>query len=540
MIKFRDLRLKNKILFSYFILIVIFLVLGIYYINATKRINRIIRNIELHNVPEIELIAEIERSVLNIKELRGQLGHVHGLSSLAEIKESVKIYFEKTSDNISEFNQRLNVDVLEAGRALKVKALFKKYYGLINLEIENILNGNVNWEIDDYSVLAELEEELSNLRNDAVASLSLGLGSVWITASQMRIRYMWMLISLIFVSVVLSLFMVKGITLPIKNLLESMKRLGKGELDYHLEVKSKDEIGELQMGFLNMVVRLKTAQEALIDEKRLLEAKVKERTVDLEESHLRILKTNEELRIAQAQLIQQAKMAAVGLLTGGIAHGINNPLTGVLNNVQLLKMELEKNKVMGLAESREFLDIIESSALRCKVLVQNLLEFSRLEKEPSVPVEINLALEKIIALADSQVKFDEIKIIKELADGLPLVKIGVSSFEQVILDILNNARWGLRDKQGAVLKFKTFLLEEKGLVVIEITDNGCGIKKEDCARIFEPFFTTKKVGEGTGLGLSIAYKIIKDFGGHLEAESEGPGQGAVFRINLPAIKIGGS
>lgn len=311
---------------------------------------------------------------------------------------------------------------------------------------------------------------------------------------------------------------------------------------------------------IKMVEELKTAKNKIENYSRTLEDKVTERTKDLMESiresderrraitnmledineaHKQLAKTNQELKEAQAKLIQSAKMAAVGQLAGGVAHEINNPLTGVLNNIQLIKLESEANKDLVLSpDLKGLLDIIEESALRCKRITQGLLDFSRVGKKPYQATSINEVVEKALQLAEYEIKLEGAKVIKELNPEIPLLIADPNQLQQIILNILNNAKWAVHNTQGvaektAQIRVKTFASGDNKYIIVEISDNGCGIEKEDLSHMFEPFFTTKKPGEGTGLGLSICYGIIKEHGGTIEVESEGKDKGATFRISLP-------
>ena len=258
------------------------------------------------------------------------------------------------------------------------------------------------------------------------------------------------------------------------------------------------------------------------------------------QSEEELIKAHEELKSTQAQLVQSAKMASVGQLAGGVAHEINNPLTGVLNNVQLIKMELADKVDFKIDDFKELLDIIEESAQRCAKITRSLLEFSRSPKETLAPVSLNEAVEKVAALISHELKLQNIIIEKQLEPDLPPASGNFQLLQQCIFDIITNARWAIRKKSenaGGVITIKTHYDDHLGKTVnISISDTGVGIARENLGKIFEPFFTTKPVGEGTGLGLSIVYNIIKEHNGIVTVESE-PGQGAVFKISLPAIII---
>lgn len=243
----------------------------------------------------------------------------------------------------------------------------------------------------------------------------------------------------------------------------------------------------------------------------------------------------EQLKATQFQLVQSAKMASVGQLAGGVAHEINNPLTGVLNNVQLIKMEAELKKGFNLDDFKVLLNVIEESALRCKKITESLLSFSRSATGKFVPVSLNELTEKVVTLINYEMKLQNIAILTELQANLPQVIGDPQLLQQIIFDLIGNAKWAVEKKMpktNGVITIKTSFHSENKRVSVSISDTGVGIPKENLEKIFEPFFTTKPVGEGTGLGLSIVYSIVKQHSGDIKVESQ-PGQGATFKISLP-------
>lgn len=252
-------------------------------------------------------------------------------------------------------------------------------------------------------------------------------------------------------------------------------------------------------------------------------------------------KVEEELRIAyeklkntQAQLVQAAKMAAVGQLASGLAHEINNPLTGVLNNVQLVKTELEQKKHYTVSQLQEILDVVEESALRCRKIIRSLLDFSRTSRGPFQLVALNDAIEKTLILIGHEAKAEKITIEANFQVDLPNILGDTQLLQQAIFDIIANARWAIAQagKDGGKIAIKTEYAPQIRAVVVSISDTGIGIPKENLDKIFEPFFTTKPVGQGTGLGLSIAYGIIKEHKGEISVESE-INKGTTLRMVLP-------
>jgi signal transduction histidine kinase len=229
-------------------------------------------------------------------------------------------------------------------------------------------------------------------------------------------------------------------------------------------------------------------------------------------------------------------MSAIGQLAGGVAHEINNPLTGVLNNVQLIKLELESRKEFKLKDFRQLLDIIEESAQRCARVTRALLDFSRRSRGEFAPLDINEVIESAFVLGSHELKLEGIEIVKKLSPNLPLVLGNSTQLQQVLLNLMSNAKNALKQiEKEKKLAVRTSFLSDKKLVRVEFSDNGCGIPRENLSKIFEPFFTTAEVGKGTGLGLSISYGIIQAHKGNIEVTSE-EGKGTTFTISLPVTK----
>lgn len=237
----------------------------------------------------------------------------------------------------------------------------------------------------------------------------------------------------------------------------------------------------------------------------------------------------EEKRLQQ-ELIQQEKMAAIGMLAGGVAHEINNPLGGIIAFAQLIKRDLgEDDKV--------YPDIleIESAAMRCKKIVQDLLDFSRMSSgKQKQLLDVNPLIEKVTPFIKMELK--SLNIIMETDFEYPLPEIygDTNRLEQVFLNLLTNACHSM--KKGGHLKIKTYYNKAASSVCIEVSDTGCGISKDELPKIFDPFFTTKRPGQGTGLGLSISYRIVREHGGKIDVKSKS-GKGTTFTIFLPRAEI---
>lgn len=232
-----------------------------------------------------------------------------------------------------------------------------------------------------------------------------------------------------------------------------------------------------------------------------------------------------DLQATQQQLVQSEKLAGIGQLVSGVAHELNNPLTGVWGTIQLI-MRREIDETL-----REDLEVIQNEALRAVKIVQNLLSFARESRFEKSSRSINEALEQTLEMRAYVMKVSGIEMETELQPDLPDAWFDVHQVQQAFLNIVVNAEQAMSEAHGGgKLLVKTEKVDEK--IRISFTDNGPGISKENQARIFDPFFTTKEVGKGTGLGLSICYGIVQDHGGVLRVESE-VGKGATFTIEIP-------
>lgn len=236
-------------------------------------------------------------------------------------------------------------------------------------------------------------------------------------------------------------------------------------------------------------------------------------------------------RLLQRKLVQSEKMAAIGMLAGGVAHEINNPLGGILAFAQLIRQELPLESPL-----QNDVKEIQEAAKRCKKIVEDLLSFSRpsadLEKSPQ---DLNQLVEKILPLLRLKFREGSITVRTEYGTSLPPVWGDANRLQQVFLNLLQNA--GESMKGGGTVTIRTRRAPAGSEVVLEVADQGMGIAPEDVERIFEPFFTTKGL-RGTGLGLSICDSIIQDHRGRIDVESE-RGKGSLFRVVLPAWEKGG-
>jgi two-component system NtrC family sensor kinase len=297
---------------------------------------------------------------------------------------------------------------------------------------------------------------------------------------------------------------------PLQQMVVATQEIARGDLSHKVELHSQDEIGRLADSFNCMTDNLREANEKLMDWTRTLEKRVEERTSELQEM--------------QAHLVQSEKLASLGKLAAGIAHEINNPLGGILIYSHLILEDTPKD-----IPAYENLKKIVKETTRCKNIVKSLLEFARPKEPEMVLSDITEVIERALEIVERQALFQNIAIRKDYAP-LPKVVADASQLQQVFMNIILNAAEAM-DGCG-MLTIRTAIHEAAGILSVEFTDTGHGIKPEDMKRLFEPFFSTKEVGQGTGLGLAISYSIIHKHGGNIQVRSE-PGKGSTFAIQLP-------
>jgi two-component system NtrC family sensor kinase len=220
----------------------------------------------------------------------------------------------------------------------------------------------------------------------------------------------------------------------------------------------------------------------------------------------------------------------VGELAAGIAHEINNPVAIMVEEAGWIEDLLEEDGTCeDPAEVRRALKQIKNQGARCKQITHKLLSFARKTDPELRKVQLNELIDEVVALSEQRVKYSNVKLNLNLARHLPEVYVSPSEFEQVLLNLVNNALDAM-GPEGGTLEITTRV--DGGQVVVDVADTGQGIPKANLARIFDPFFTTKPVGKGTGLGLSICYGIIKKMEGEISVNSA-VGLGTTFHVRLP-------
>ncbi len=310
-----------------------------------------------------------------------------------------------------------------------------------------------------------------------------------------------------------SFLVARSTTRGLARIESAARALGAGELGVTLPEGGGDEVAQVSRTFNAMGRELQTSRVKLERWNEELQREVEARTRELKEAH--------------AQLVEAQKLAALGQLGAGVAHEINNPLTGILGHAQLLLEEKPDGH-----PDRETLASIEALARRCREITQNLLRFSQQRPDPAFEeVDLNRVVADAVALAEGQVRASGIPLDLDLAAPPPRVNGDPGHLAQVVLNLVSNARTACAGKPGAGIAVSTARSGEE--VEIRVRDGGKGIAPEHLPRIFEPFFTTKDQWSNVGLGLSVSYRIVSEHGGRIRVESR-PGEGSTFTVRLPA------
>ncbi|HWX25464.1 MAG TPA: ATP-binding protein, partial [Vicinamibacteria bacterium] len=228
----------------------------------------------------------------------------------------------------------------------------------------------------------------------------------------------------------------------------------------------------------------------------------------------------------EEHLQHSEKMASIGLLAAGVAHEVNTPLTGISSYTQMLRGQVDV-----LDPRAGLLEKIEKQTFRAAKIINNLLNFSRSARPELEPLDVNKVLLEVLSLLEHQLEAGRIKVRKDLTE-VPRVRGNESRIQQVFFNLILNARDAM--PRGGWLTLKTFADDDT--VVLEVSDTGHGIKREDIKRIYDPFFTTKGIGRGTGLGLSVSYGILQEHGGAIFVDSV-QGKGTTFQVALPALEL---
>jgi|GEM_PF-4347821 len=346
----------------------------------------------------------------------------------------------------------------------------ERLYAVASRELQTLIPLIVNQSRN------KMEQEISKVNKTKIDAL--------------KIIIIEMIIAFI-IGIIIAMLISRNIVKAVLKLMETIDIIKKGNFKARVDIKSNDELGILGNYFNKMLNKI----EFITQKQQLL----------------------------QKQIITSEKLASLGRLSAGIAHEINNPLTGILTFSHLILKKMDKND-----QVKEDIETIIKEATRCRNIIRELLDFARDSKTEKKLSNINKIIDDSLSLVKSQKKFTKMKVITNLSDSIPLIFVDPGQLEQVFLNIILNSFEAMQE--GGELKISSYTKNE--FVFIEFVDEGYGILQENINKVFEPFFTTKGEYKGTGLGLAVSYGIIEKHNGSINIESN-PGEGTEVIIKLP-------
>ena len=337
-----------------------------------------------------------------------------------------------------------------------------------------------------------------------------------------------MFLALMLISALVAIRGAKSIFRPVEVMSSVVEATRKGKQTRIGAVTSRDEIGVLASEFDAMLDLLHQRNQEILASADQLEHKVTERTAELQQKNEDLHRTISVLQETRQKLVNAEKLAALGELTAGVAHEINNPTAVMLGNIDVLVDELGP----AIAPVQHEVDLIIEQIYRIKDIINNLLHYAHPEDYDGYMAEVDVnelvhQTLKLISHYQNKYRFDiqlELKAVRG-------IRINQQELKQVIVNLLVNAIHAIDENDGWI-RIITRDWADKG-VAISIEDNGTGMDEVAMSRIFNPFYSTKMQGEGTGLGLSVSYGLIRRYGGNLTVRSS-PGEGACFTIWLRA------
>ena len=382
-------------------------------------------------------------------------------------------------------------NISESGKVYTDESLWKAVTGLEQTEISD-------GRFQNEPILKITAPLNIDTKRWGIIQIGLSTKEVYESIDSLRKEIIFLIILCSMISLMIISIGAKVLARPVSKLskiMDGIKSHGDLEIEnQYVELKDRrDEIGELQKSFLWMLQRLREADR---EHKKTVEV-----------------------------LSQTEKMVAIGRLAAGVAHEINNPLSGMT----LCFKNLMETNVDNLTREKLVM-AINDGLQKIKNIVGHLLDFSRMTVTEKTPVDLNNLINRLLVLLNYPASKKNIEIINDLSDDISEILIDENKMSQVFMNIMINAVQAMDDGGRLTIRTKA----DDGFCVVSIEDTGGGIAPDIMSHIFDPFFTTKGIGEGTGLGLSVSKGIVEQHGGMIEVDSE-VGAGTTFKIKLPLV-----
>lgn len=362
----------------------------------------------------------------------------------------------------------------------------------------------------DQTILGVLDVQMSLNELDRAASRAKFLISIIIVS--------FILLAIVFIASVVYIMVHR----PISILEIGTDKLAKGELDYRIKMRRKDELGNLALSINDMAINLNEADTELRNWSKLLEKRVEEKSAELEQ--------------VNKELLQIEKMASLGKMAASVAHELNNPLAGILTFAKLLIKKI-KNKPSHHFEKDNFLEKLEhirSESMRCGNIVRNLLTFARGSATNFHECILRDIIERALKIVNHHIELAKITVNQRINIQPETIICDPDQLLQAFVALMVNAVEAMPDGGKLEVTAEHFD-QDADRVIIQIKDTGVGIPEEVKDNILEPFFTTKKDQNGVGLGLSVVYGIIQRHHGKIWLQSQRD-KGTTFFIELPVAQ----
>jgi two-component system, NtrC family, sensor kinase len=370
------------------------------------------------------------------------------------------------------------------------------------------------WRLDNEHEVSDLRKDVETLRERA-GELPRHLHDRFRElASEVRNEYRWAISIAWGTAILTSILLIwaiqlfrKWIARPLATLVQGSRRVAAGQFDHRIHLETDDEMRELADSMNAMTVRFQEIRDDL-------DCQVRERT---------------------KQVVRSEQLASVGFLAAGVAHEINNPLASIAMCSESLEGRLAE-LLDGVSDDRSderevvrnYLEMIQKEAFRCKQITEKLLDFSRMGDPERHHTDLRELVAGVIEMIRHLGKYQDKNVV--LQDGVPvLAEVCPQELKQVVLNLITNGLDSI--EPGGRVKVSVLIQRTDAHLIVE--DNGCGMTEEVIRHLFEPFFTRRRGGQGTGLGLSISYRIVEEHDGQILAQSAGAGKGSTFTVVLP-------
>ena len=514
--------IRNKLLLGIALLLVILGTLSFSGFRGVYAYRELVKSIS-RRAQELPLATDLAQNVSDLRVTLGLTRRVHKFPTedgydRPLLRTQFRAQLLAVNESLRRYRDQLRISEkadLPIGDSRRERETVGKIRGALQRIAE--LNREEDWMLDEVQVeqLGEELEQLHLLSGELPSFLQQRMHNF---AGNVRLQYRtWIVLSWITstLALVMLVLLVRlfyaWVFRPLRVLIKGSRRVAGGDFDHRIQLRTHDEMSELAAAMNAMTDRFQQIRDGL-------DQKVRERTMEV---------------------VRSEQLASVGVLAAGVAHEINNPLASIAFSAEALEERLhdiiqqddacsdeEHNQEISVV--RSYLRMIQDEAFRSKEITDRLLDFSRqgdCEKHLTNLVEL---VQGVIAMVRHLGKYRNLHVVFN-PTGPVEVEVNPQELKQVVLNLITNSLEAL--ESGGTVEIE--LRQRAGQVELVVRDDGCGMTEEVLAHIFEPFFTNRASGQGTGLGLAITHRIVADHGGRIQAKSDGPGRGSLFRITLP-------